>query len=475
MANILITANSNFEPFSFERYIRPYEIYTQAYKETENALSELSSKAEVIQEYINSDPYSKSASVYNNYIKKLDNEAQKLSSEGLKGSRGKLLQLKRDYDKSISPIIKKIEHKQKLAAEQREANIQANGALEFDIDYNSNSLDDVDVNKSYKYINLDKITEDTAKQVTSAAKAIINSPEYQKIEGEFDGQYIERKLQMGYSLDDILNEIGNKPGAPKELKNIRETIKKKLDLQGFDSSVLHKVDSAISNGMMFGVGEIKYEQLQNKNFISDYQKALLEIEKDKAERNELGTNSVDFTTEDGKKGTVSYKNGVYKATIDGVAVNPIDYIHLLPNNAYIRQVQEVIAKGNAVREALSVNDSGDICFGDKERTTLNSDGSPINTDALTRRDWNEEEAKVISFNNAPSGIKNKVEELISTLKAITGESFTALDFQIAEHKGRYKIRYKGSQTPTQITLEGQANSPTEEIPLESAGAWQQTN
>lgn len=275
MANILITADSTFEPFSFERYIKPYEIYTEAYKEAENELEDLSTKSETIREYINRDPYSKSASIYNAYTKQLDDEVSRLSSEGLKGTRGRLLQLKRNYNKSIEPIIKKVEHKQKLAAEQREANLKANGALRFDVDYNSNSLDNVDVNKTYSAINLDKITEDTAKQVITAAKSVINKPEYASA---FGNQYIERRLQMGYSMDDILNEIGNLPGAPEELKNIRKNILNKLNLDNFDNKTISEVNSAISNGMMYGVGEIKYESLANRNFTPQHQKDALDLQ-----------------------------------------------------------------------------------------------------------------------------------------------------------------------------------------------------
>lgn len=279
MANILITADSTFEPFSFERYIKPYEIYTEAYKEAETELEDLSTKSEAIREYVNRDPSSRSASIYNAYTQQLDDEVSRLSNEGLKGTRGRLLQLKRNYNKNIEPIIKKVEHKQKLAAEQREANIAAKGALRFDVDYNSNSLDDVDLNKTYSAINLDKITEDTAKQVIAAAKSVINKPEYAEA---LKGQYIERRLQMGYSMDDILNEIGNLPGAPEELKNIRKNILNKLNLDNFDAKTISEVNSAISNGMMYGVGEIKYEFLADRYSMNAYQKAVLKLQEDAA-------------------------------------------------------------------------------------------------------------------------------------------------------------------------------------------------
>ena len=44
MANFSLVVNSKFNPFSFERYIQPYQIYGQAYREVENTLGELDTK-----------------------------------------------------------------------------------------------------------------------------------------------------------------------------------------------------------------------------------------------------------------------------------------------------------------------------------------------------------------------------------------------------------------------------------------------
>ena len=43
--NFSLIVNSKFQPFSFERYIQPYQMYGEAYKEVENTLGELATKA----------------------------------------------------------------------------------------------------------------------------------------------------------------------------------------------------------------------------------------------------------------------------------------------------------------------------------------------------------------------------------------------------------------------------------------------
>ena len=48
-----ITINSRFKPFSFERYIQPYQIYGQAYKEQEDILNALETEAAQWEQRIN--------------------------------------------------------------------------------------------------------------------------------------------------------------------------------------------------------------------------------------------------------------------------------------------------------------------------------------------------------------------------------------------------------------------------------------
>lgn len=45
MANYSLVVNSKFQPFSFDRYLQPYQIYGQSYKEIEEQYTDLSAKA----------------------------------------------------------------------------------------------------------------------------------------------------------------------------------------------------------------------------------------------------------------------------------------------------------------------------------------------------------------------------------------------------------------------------------------------
>lgn len=437
MANILITADSTFEPFSFERYIKPYEIYTEAYKEAETELEDLSTKSEAIREYVNRDPSSRSASIYNAYTQQLDDEVSRLSSEGLKGTRGRLLQLKRNYNKSIEPIIKKVEHKQKLAAEQREANLRADGALRFDVDYNSNSLDDVDVNKTYSAINLDKITEDTAKQVIAAAKSVINKPEYASAFGD---QYIERRLQMGYSMDDILNEIGNLPGAPEELKNIRKNMLDKLNLDNFDNKTISEANSAISNGMMYGVGEIKYELLQNRNF---------DKQDPNNEENPYGE-PVEIPHQDGTIKIFYDKKGKQRATQNGEYINVEIAKQLLKEHTQRLDIATKLGviKKNPITKKLYANKDYISLDGTMEAQVWNLEGK--HTDEPGKRHgWNNvTDDRVVPMVYVPTHVRQGMRESLVEAGLATDTTVGEIlnnNFEVVKSKNGkyYRLRFKG--------------------------------
>lgn len=59
MANYSLVVNSKFQPFSFDRYLQPYQIYGQNYKEIEEQYTDLSTKAGIWDGLANeqTDPY----------------------------------------------------------------------------------------------------------------------------------------------------------------------------------------------------------------------------------------------------------------------------------------------------------------------------------------------------------------------------------------------------------------------------------
>ena len=75
MANYNLVVNSTFKPFTYEDYIKPYEAYGKAYREVEDALSELDTKASVWEGMANKETDPEAYATYSKYAEDLRNQA----------------------------------------------------------------------------------------------------------------------------------------------------------------------------------------------------------------------------------------------------------------------------------------------------------------------------------------------------------------------------------------------------------------
>lgn len=105
MASIVLTNNAKFTPYSFEDMLKPLAMATQEYNAIEEGIAELGTKADLMRMYANEEPNSEWAKKYNEYANDLDKQAESLAKHGLNpASRQSLLNLKRAYSSSVSPI-----------------------------------------------------------------------------------------------------------------------------------------------------------------------------------------------------------------------------------------------------------------------------------------------------------------------------------------------------------------------------------
>lgn len=105
MANYSLVINSKFQPFSFERYIQPYQLYGQNYRDIENQYAELETKANIWDKLANEQTDSRAYQMYKTYANDLEKEAERLSKEGLNtSSRRNMLNMASRYSKEITPL-----------------------------------------------------------------------------------------------------------------------------------------------------------------------------------------------------------------------------------------------------------------------------------------------------------------------------------------------------------------------------------
>lgn len=306
MANYLVI-NSKFQPFSFERYLQPYQIYGEAYKEIENQYGELAAKASVWDEMANeqTDPYA--YKMYKTYSNDLKEQASQLAREGLTpASRQNMLKMKQRYSSDIIPIEQAYKRRQELVDEQRKLLAQDN-TLMFDRNASMLSLDDLIKNPQLTYQSYSGAT--LAKQVGTAAqnlaKEMRENP--RKWSSILHGQYFETMMRKGYTPEEIILASSNDPNAPKELRNIIEDVVSSSNIANWgDQNTLDRAYEYARQGLWHAIGDTQYQTLQNQDYlnpIQKLQKKKLEEELKKDPPENLYYRPVFKTTVDGDKKT----------------------------------------------------------------------------------------------------------------------------------------------------------------------------
>ena len=264
MVNYNLVVNSTFKPFTFDEYIKPYQLYGEAYKAQEDALSELSAKANVWEELASEETDPETYKMYKKYATDLQTQADNLSKYGLTpGSRSALMDLKGRYSKEITPIEQAYTRRRALANEQREARLKDDTIL-FDKDANTISLDDLISNPELSYTNYSGKT--LASQVGTAVKARAkemrdNPRVWKNILGE---SYYESRMQTGYTNDEIQAAIKGDGNAPPELLAIVEDTITSSGIKGWkNKDALTRAYTYARQGLNEGVGEVNYQVLEN--------------------------------------------------------------------------------------------------------------------------------------------------------------------------------------------------------------------
>lgn len=264
MANYSLVVNSKFQPFSFERYIQPYQMYGEAYKEIENQYGELATKASVWEEMANeqTDPYA--YKIYKTYANDLEGQAGQLAREGLNAaSRRDMLNMRARYSKEITPIEQAYTARQKQAEEQQKALLQ-DPTLMLSRRAATTSLDDYIRNPqlAYEAYSGKLITAQAASAASALAKEMQEKP--RKWRSILGNSYYETMMQKGFSSQAVLQAIQDNPNAAPQLTRIVEDAINSSGVRnwGDQATIARAIDYA-KQGLWSAVGETQYQTLDN--------------------------------------------------------------------------------------------------------------------------------------------------------------------------------------------------------------------
>lgn len=284
MANYSLVVNSKFQPFSFDRYLQPYQIYGQNYKEIEEQYTDLSTKAGIWDGLANKQTDPHTYKMYKTYANDLENQASQLASEGLNAvSRKNMLNMRARYSKEIIPIERAYNQKSKLAEEQRKLRA-ANPSIMFDRDFSSISLDDLLDNPelSYTLVSGDDLYKKGKEAAISASSRMMN------ISPALQGQYW--KIRQGYGADAANKFLLNQSNIPE----LKDAINRIVSQSGVTKENLSRAIDYTISGIMSGISYNESYQA-NRGYINLAERERLalareqfEWSKDKWEDEQLG-------------------------------------------------------------------------------------------------------------------------------------------------------------------------------------------
>lgn len=284
MANYSLVVNSKFQPFSFDRYLQPYQIYGQNYKEIEEQYTDLSTKAGIWDGLANEQTDPRTYEMYKTYANDLENQASQLASEGLNAvSRKNMLNMRARYSKEIIPIEQAYNKKSKLAEEQRKLRA-ADPSIMFDRDFSSISLDDLLDNPelSYTSVSGDDLYKKGKEAAISASSRMMNvSPALQ-------GQYW--KIRQGYGADAANKFLLNQSNIPE----LKDAINRIVSQSGVTKENLSRAIDYTISGIMSGISYNESYQA-NRGYIDPAERERLALareqfkwSKDRWEDEQLG-------------------------------------------------------------------------------------------------------------------------------------------------------------------------------------------
>lgn len=272
MANYSLVVNSKFQPFSFDRYLQPYQIYGQNYKEIEEQYTDLSTKAGIWDGLANKQTDPHTYKMYKTYANDLENQASQLASEGLNAvSRKNMLNMRARYSKEIIPIEQAYNRRSKLAEEQRKLRA-ANPSIMFDRDFSSISLDDLLDNPelSYTSVSGDDLYKKGKEAAISASSRMMNvSPALQ-------GQYW--KIRQGYGADAANKFLLNQSNIPE----LKDAINRIVSQSGVTKENLSRAIDYTISGIMSGISYNESYQA-NRGYINPAERERLALAREQFE------------------------------------------------------------------------------------------------------------------------------------------------------------------------------------------------
>lgn len=271
MARGYMVPGVRYTPLSFDEITRPLVEYTNEYNAQEAAYGELDNNA-AQWERLKYSPVDQNAyQRYKGYNDFIQQAAEDLSKEGLTpGSRRRVREASKRYREEILPIEQAYQKRAELSKLERETRAKDPTTL-VERSADQISLDELIANpeltpRTYSGSYLERSAAQSAAALSKQVRTREGLDQLRKWYPTLGGQYWETRMKTGYSADEIYAAVMGDPTSPPELRAVvAQTIE---PLRGWNNpEALQQGMSHVARGLWQAIGEDKYQNLQNPDYI----------------------------------------------------------------------------------------------------------------------------------------------------------------------------------------------------------------
>lgn len=305
MARYIIN-KAQFKPYSFDEYLKPYQLMTDEYNLRESLLGQLEEGSAEIEAELQ--PNTRAHSMYTNYMSDLKKASDDLADLGLKGiNRKNIYNLASRYKSEIDNI-KKASTAYKTMLKEREELVNKDPSIRFYTQYQdlSDFLDGKVADNSYiSGATIEALigglaTDWAAKQDPTITRKLTK-----------DLQNYENYVTQGASLDDLANVIKSGYTSDHGLSEIVRTLKEQYNYDNLSDEQKQIFDVAAQKGIYKGLGKTTLDLTPNQNFESSYIKYQNDILKHNLRRLKVESGELPYRYDEATK-TAYYQDSISK-------------------------------------------------------------------------------------------------------------------------------------------------------------------
>ena len=275
--NLNLVSTAKFQPFSFERYIQPYQLYAEAYEKRQEAYDKLAEDSSKWGEQL--DPSSQAYSMWESFQKELDQATTSLQREGLTAkNRPMFSNVRKNYSKNIGAIAEADKRMQAQATLRQQMYAKDNSIEQ----KNNLNIDDFLHGKSGNNESLSGATmrAETADMASKLGQSIYSNPSFSKVMG---GSYWQIAQANGYSPDVLgyirsgeWQNLAHGKNASDADNKLYNDIKQVADLytsqinrtKGYSQDAQARLGEQIFQGLYSGLEKPKYDFQRNLDYMS---------------------------------------------------------------------------------------------------------------------------------------------------------------------------------------------------------------